>query len=204
MILGDGMIGQMMEPVTFPDRPEELELPEKPWATTGNAGRKSNLVSSILLDPEQLDAHNWQIQAKYREIEETEKKAEVLYGDDGEWFFVAYGTVARICQSVINRLRKEGVKVGLVRPVSLWPFPDSAFDKVVDRAKGFLCVEMSTGQMVEDVRLAVRGRRPVYFYGRTGGAVPHPRNVEKRLRDMMAGKVPSVTDYWDKVGGARA
>jgi len=204
MILGDGMIGQMMEPVSFPDRPEKPRLPEKPWATTGNAGRKSNLVSSILLDPEQLDAHNWQIQAKYTEIEKTEKKALVLYGDDSEWFFVAYGTVARICQSVVNRLRKEGVKVGLVRPVSLWPFPDYAFDQVVDRAKGFLCVEMSTGQMVEDVKLAVAGRKIVRFYGRTGGAVPHPRDVERRLRDMIAGKVPSVTDYWDKVGGVRA
>ena len=204
MILGDGMIGQMMEPVTFPEQAGKKELPEKPWATIGNAGRKSNLISSILLDPEELDAHNWQIQEKYREIEKTEKRHETLYGDDSEWFFVAYGTVARICQSVIGRLRKEGIKVGLVRPVSLWPFPDQAFDETIAHAKGFLCVEMSTGQMVEDVRLAVAGRRPVYFYGRTGGAVPHPRNVERRLRDMMAGKVPSVTDYWDKAGGVLA
>ena len=204
VILGDGMIGQMMEPVAFPDRTEKVELPEKPWATTGNAGRKSNLISSILLDPEQLDAHNWQMQAKYREIERTEKRAQVLYGDDSEWFFVAYGTVARICQSVIARMRREGAKVGLVRPISLWPFPDNAFEEVVARAKGFLCVEMSTGQMVEDVRLAVAGRRPVCFYGRTGGAVPHPRNVERRMREMMEGKTPSVTDYYEKIGGVRA
>lgn len=189
MILGDGMIGQMMEPVTFPDRQSSLALPDKPWATTGNEGRESNVVTSIWLDPEELDAHNWRIQAKYREIEKTEKKAEILYGDDSEWFLVAYGTVARICQAVINKMRKEGVKVGLVRPVSLWPFPDWAFEQVVDRAKGFLCVEMSTGQMVEDARLAVNGRKPVHFYGRTGGAVPHPRNVEKRLREIMAGGV---------------
>ena len=203
MILGDGMIGQMMEPVVFPDRPDKLELPAKPWATTGNAGRKSNLVNSIFLNPEELDAHNWQLQEKYREIERTEKKAEIRF-PDAEWFFVAYGTVARICQAVIAKMRKEGVNVGLVRPISLWPFPDNAFDQVVDKAKGFLCVEMSTGQMVEDVRLAVSGRKPVRFYGRTGGAVPHPRNVEKRLRDMIAGKEPSVTDYWDRVGGVKA
>ncbi len=204
MILGDSMLGQIMEPVTFPDREEKTDLPEKPWATSGNAGRKSNVVTSIFLDPEQLDAHNWQIQAKYMEIEKTEKKAEVLYGDDSDWFFVAYGSVSRICRPAVNKLRKDGIKVGLVRPISLWPFPDYAFDQVVDRAKGFLCVEMSTGQMVEDVRLAVKGRKPVYFYGRTGGAVPHPRNVERRLREMIEGKVPSVTDYWDQVGGVRA
>lgn len=204
MILGDGMIGQMMEPVTFSGETTGQAPPEKPWATTGNAGRKSNLISSILLNPEELDAHNWQIQAKYLEIAATEKRAEILYGDDAEWFFVAYGTVARICHSVINKMRKDGVKVGLVRPISLWPFPDNAFDEVIHRAKGFLCVEMSTGQMVEDARLAVAGRKPVYFYGRTGGAVPHPRNIERRLRDMMEGKVPSVTDYWDKVGGVKS
>lgn len=187
MILGDGMIGQMMEPVTFPDEDQKPEIPEKPWATTGNAGRKSNVVSSILLDPEQLDAHNWRLQEKYRKIAETEKKAEVLHGDDSEWFLVAYGTVARICQSVMNKMRKEGLKVGLIRPISLWPFPDNAFEHVIGKAKGFLCVEMSTGQMVEDVRLAVAGRKPVGFYGRTGGAVPHPRNVEKALRDMIGG-----------------
>lgn len=204
MILGDGMIGQMMEPVVFPDQSERPALPAKPWATTGNSGRKTNVITSILLDPEELDAHNWNIQSKYREIEKTEKRYQTLYGDDSEWFFVAYGTMARICQSVMNKLRREGVKVGLLRPISLWPFPDLAFDEVVDHAKGFLCVEMSTGQMVEDVRLSVTGRRPVHFYGRTGGAIPHPRDVERRLRDMIAGKVPSVTDYWDRVGGAKA
>jgi len=201
MILGDGMIGQMMEPVTFPERTDAGDLPSKPWATTGNAGRTSNLINSIYLDPEELDTHNWKLQTKYDEIAGTEKKAEVLYGDDSEWFLVAYGTVARICRSVIAKARKEGVKVGLVRPISLWPFPDDAFSQVALRAKGFLCVEMSTGQMVEDVRLSVNGMRPVYFYGRTGGAVPHPRNVEKRLHDMIAGKTPSVTDYFDKIGG---
>jgi 2-oxoglutarate ferredoxin oxidoreductase subunit alpha len=202
MLLGDGMIGQMMEPVVFPESVSVRELPEKPWATTGKAGRqKPNLINSILLDPEQLDAHNWQIQAKYRQIQKTEVMYESLYADDADWFLVAYGTVARICKSVVDRARKEGVRVGLIRPISLWPFPKEAFTRVIPRAKGFLCVEMSTGQMVEDVRLAVEGKVPVHFYGRTGGAVPIPRQVEKRLLEMMEGNVPSVTDYWDKVAG---
>jgi 2-oxoglutarate ferredoxin oxidoreductase subunit alpha len=203
MILGDGMIGQMMEPVTFAGDGSKPKALSKPWATTGNEGRKKNIVSSIFLDPEELDAHNWRLWKKYAEISEAETKYETVHKEDAEWYFVAYGTVARICMSVIQRLRKEGVKVGLIRPVSLWPFPDKAFDEVIDRAKGFLTVEMSTGQMVEDVRLAVNGRKPVHFYGRTGGAVPTPRAVEKRLRDMIAGKHPSVTDYLDKVGGAK-
>jgi len=200
MILGDGMIGQMMEPVVFPEE-KEVKLPEKPWATTGNEGRSSNLVTSIILDPEELDAHNWRIQEKYREIEKNEVMYETVHGEDSEWFMVAYGTVARICRAVMERARKEGVKVGLIRPITLWPFPKKAFDEVMGYAKGFLCVEMSTGQMVEDVRLAVSGRAPVYFYGRTGGAVPYPRSVEKRLYDMIAGNVPSITDVWDKESG---
>ena len=168
MLLGDGMIGQMMEPVVFPETLDASGLPAKPWATTGNEGRKVNLITSIYLDPEELDAHNWRLEEKYRRIRENEVRYQIVHGDDAEWFFVAYGTVARICTSVLQRLRREGVKVGLIRPVSLWPFPDEAFEKVVDKAKGFLTVEMSTGQMVEDVRLAVNGRKPVYFYGRTG------------------------------------
>lgn len=202
MLLGDGMIGQMMEPVVFPETLDASGLPAKPWATTGNEGRKVNLITSIYLDPEELDAHNWRLEEKYRRIRENEVRYQIVHGDDAEWFFVAYGTVARICTSVLQRLRREGVKVGLIRPVSLWPFPDEAFEKVVDKAKGFLTVEMSTGQMVEDVRLAVNGRKPVYFYGRTGGAVPTPRSVERRLRDMIDGKVPSQTDYFERVGGA--
>lgn len=203
LILGDGMIGQMMEPVVFREARPAPPPSSKPWATTGNEGRKKNIISSILLDPEELDAHNWRLWEKYRKAAETETRYEIVHGDDSEWFMVAYGTVARICTAVIQKIRKEGIKVGLVRPISLWPFPNKAFEAVVDKAKGFLTVEMSTGQMVEDVRLAVNGRKPVYFYGRTGGAVPTPRAVESRLRDMIAGRVPSETDYFERVGGAR-
>lgn len=201
MILGDGMIGQMMEPVVFRGGQGEGSLPEKPWATTGNEGRKSNLITSIHLDPEVLDAHNWKLCQKYKAIEENEVMYEVYREDDAEWFLVAYGTVARICISVMDKMRKEGFKVGLIRPITLWPFPKAAFEQVADRAKGFLCVEMSTGQMVEDVKLAVEGRAPVYFYGRTGGAVPLPRAIEKRMRDVIEGREPVVTDYLEGRGG---
>lgn len=197
MILGDGMIGQMMEPVVFRDEPGDAAIPEKPWATTGNEGRQSNLITSIYLDPDVLDAHNWNLYRKYKAIEENEVMYESYHEDDSEWFLVAYGTVARICISVMEKMRKEGFKVGLIRPITLWPFPKVAFDEVAGRAKAFLCVEMSTGQMVEDVRLAVGGKAPVHFYGRTGGAVPLHSNIEKRMRDVIAGRTPVVTDYLD-------
>jgi 2-oxoglutarate ferredoxin oxidoreductase subunit alpha len=201
MILGDGMIGQMMEPVVFRDQPGEAAPDKKPWATTGNEGRKSNLITSIYLDPEVLDAHNWKLYQKYKRIEENEVMYESYRADDAEWLLVAYGTVARICISVMEKMREEGFRVGLIRPITLWPFPKTAFDEVADRAKGFLCVEMSTGQMVEDVRLAVEGRAPVYFYGRTGGAVPLPRNIEKRMHQVIAGRTPVVTECLDKNQG---
>lgn len=201
MLLGDGMIGQMMEPVVFPDVSSATGPVPKPWATTGNKGRGANLVTSIYLDPEVLDAHNWKLFEKYRRMEQAEVMYEIKYGDDSDWFLVAYGTVARICLSVVEKMRKEGVKVGLVRPITLWPFPQKAFSEVLDRAKGFLCVEMSTGQMVEDVRLAVASKVPVYFYGRTGGAIPLPRNIEKRVLDMISGKEPTVTDRLDNIQG---
>lgn len=204
MVLGDGMIGQMMEPVVFPERKDPAPQ-SKPWATTGNEGRKSNLISSILLDPEELDAHNWRLQEKYAKMKSQEVMWETINGDDAEWFLVAYGTVARICKSVMGKARKNGIKVGLIRPITLWPFPDEAFQRVLSHAKGFLCVEMSTGQMVEDVRLAVQGKAPVYFYGRTGGAVPNPKTLERHLYDMIEGRPFQVTDFWDKtLGGVKS
>lgn len=200
MVLGDGMMGQMMEPVTFPDE-TEVKLPDKPWATTGKGDReKPNIITSIILDPEELDAHNWRLQLKYKAVAENETMYEVVH-PDAEWFFVAYGTVSRICRTVMDKVRSSGLNVGMIRPITLWPFPVRAFEEVISHAKGFLCVEMSCGQMVEDVRLAVDGRAPVYFYGRTGGAVPLPGSIEKRLMDMVSGKTPSVTDYYDKLAG---
>ncbi len=201
MILGDGMMGQMMEPVVFPEEVDASSISEKPWATTGKKGRPANLITSIYLDPEVLDAHNWKLYQKYSLMEDNEVMYETKYAEDAEWFLVAYGTIARICTSVVEKLRNEGIKVGLIRPITLWPFPFEAFDQVAERARGFLCVEMSTGQMVEDVKLAVEGRAPVCFYGRTGGAIPMPKAIEKRVREMISGKTPVITDYFEKVHG---
>lgn len=200
MILGDGMLGQMMEPVVLPDFVEPPDPRSRPWATTGNGGGRSRLISSIVLDPEALDAHNWHLQEKYRRAAAEEVKWSVENADDAEWFLVAYGTVARVCRAAVRMAREEGIRVGLIRPLTLWPFPKQPFDEVRDRARGYLCVEMSTGQMVEDVRLAVEGRAPVFFYGRTGGAVPSPRGVLKRIREMVSGETPSLSDYFDRAG----
>ncbi|SES62543.1 3-methyl-2-oxobutanoate dehydrogenase subunit VorB [Anaerobranca gottschalkii] len=186
MILGDGIIGQMMEPVEF-NPPKGRDLPEKTWATTGAKGRKPNVVNSLHMAPEELEKHNLRLQAKYREIAEKETKCEMYQTEDAEIILVAYGTTARICKTVVQQLRKEGIKVGLIRPITLWPYPEKAFNEVIDTAKAFLTVEMSTGQMVEDVRLAVNGRKPVHFYGRTGGMIPTPQEIAEKVRELAGG-----------------
>lgn len=186
MILGDGIIGQMMEPVEF-NPPKKRDLPEKNWATTGAKGRKPNVINSLHMAPEGLEKHNLMLQAKYQEIVEKETKYEMWQTDDAEIVLVAYGTTARICKTVVQQLRKEGIKVGLIRPITLWPYPEKAFNEVIDTAKAFLTVEMSTGQMVEDVRLAVNGRKPVYFYGRTGGMIPTPQEIAEKVRELAGG-----------------
>ncbi|MCL6581463.1 MAG: 3-methyl-2-oxobutanoate dehydrogenase subunit VorB, partial [Firmicutes bacterium] len=172
VVLGDGMLGQMMEPVTLPDPVDPASLPVKPWATTGTRGRRPpNVINSLYLDPEKCEQLNRKLEAKYREIAAKEQTAELAW-PDAEYFVAAYGTTARICRAAVNEVRERGWAVGLLRPVTLWPFPVDTFEKVIGRAKGFLTVEMSLGQMVDDVRLAVNGRAPVYFFGRWGGMLP--------------------------------
>lgn len=191
MVLGDGLLGQMMEPVVLPpERP--VEPPHRPWATTGARGRPPNLVSSFCLDPAELEAHNLRLAEKYRTIEAREQRA-VVEDPDGEsrLFLVAYGTAARIARAAMRMARRRGMPVGLIRPITLWPFPRSAFEGVMERAVGFLTVELSLGQMVEDVRLSVEGRRPVFFYGRTGGMLPDPEAIARRLEEL-----------WQQVDGA--
>ncbi|WP_249226677.1 3-methyl-2-oxobutanoate dehydrogenase subunit VorB [Alicyclobacillus mengziensis] len=187
MILGDGMLGQMMEPVVFTERLKR-DLPEKEWAATGLHGRNThNVINSLYLDPQDMEQHNVRLQAKFARIKEHEARYEFVNCDrDNDLILAAYGTTSRICRNVIRDAEKEGIKLGMVRPITLWPFPDEAFDKTVDRTKfGYLTVEMSAGQMVEDVRLAVRGRKPVEFYGRTGGMVPHPEDILQRVFEMI-------------------
>jgi len=189
MILGDGMIGQMMEPVEFKEV-KKRNLPEKTWATTGTQGkRKPNIINSLFIDPAECEKHNLRLFEKYKEIEKNEVRFEEYNLDGAELVFAAYGTTSRIVKNAINALAKEGIKAGLIRPISLWPFPYKAYEEAADKAgvKAFLSVEMSMGQMVEDVRLAVKGKKPVHFYGRTGGMVPTPKAIVEEAKKILGG-----------------
>ena len=188
MILGDGMIGQMMEPVEF-KTPKQRELPEKDWATVGTGGeRKPNIINSLYIDPETLEKHNIKLQEKYKVIKENEVKVESYNIEDADVVIAAYGTTARIAKTAIAKLEKEGYKVGLIRPISLWPYPYDEFNKISDRCKGILTVEMNSGQMIDDVKIAVDGRFPVSFYGRTGGMVPTPDAIIERVKEIYGGE----------------
>ncbi|MFA9398118.1 MAG: 3-methyl-2-oxobutanoate dehydrogenase subunit VorB [Clostridiaceae bacterium] len=189
MIMGDGMLGQMMEPVKFEDRPAK-ELPEKTWAANGLMGRKKhNVINSLFLKPEELEMHNEKLQKKYREIEKNEVRYEMFnLEEECDLIIVAYGTTSRICKNVVKMAEEEGIKLGLIRPITLWPYPKEAFDITCDKTKhGYLSVEMSCGQMVEDVKLSVNGRNPVEFYGRSGGMIPEPIDVLNKVKEIIGG-----------------
>lgn len=187
MLLADGILGQMMEPVELGDE-EEINIPERPWAADGMRGRrKKNIINSLYIVPEELEQHNKKLAKKYAQIAEKEQRWEEYQVDDAEMILVAFGTSARICKAVVDKAREEGFRVGLIRPILVWPFPVKAFEKVVPHAKQFLTVEMNMGQMVEDVKLAVAGRRPVYFTGRTGGMLPVASEVLQEVKKLMSG-----------------
>ncbi|OCA84436.1 3-methyl-2-oxobutanoate dehydrogenase subunit VorB [Bacillus sp. FJAT-27225] len=188
ILMGDGMLGQMMEPVEFTDRYEK-ELPVKEWATTGTRGDGARrVITSLELDADSLEQRNIQLQKKFAEIKTNEVRYETYLTEDAEIIITAFGTVARIATNAINKARQQGIKVGLVRPISLWPFPAAPFVESRDRVKCYLSVEMSAGQMIEDVRLAVEGRAPVEFYGRTGGVVPTQEDIFGKIIEL-AGRV---------------
>ena len=188
VILGDGYLGQMMEAVEFKDV-ENIETVEKPWATSGtNMEREHNVITSIYIEADVLEAHNNKLQAKYRAIEANETMVEEFNCEGADVIVTAYGTVARIVKNVIKDAAKEGIKVGLIRPITLWPFPTASFQKYAETPKGFLCVEMSAGQMVEDVRLAINGKNTVDFHGRTGGNVPSPKDILDIVREIASRK----------------
>ncbi|MDP8237395.1 MAG: 3-methyl-2-oxobutanoate dehydrogenase subunit VorB [Candidatus Erginobacter occultus] len=170
LILGDGILGQMMEPAVI-THPEPTELPAKDWTLTGSRGRPPRSIKSLYLGPGELEAHNRKLQEVYRTISETEVRWESLMTEDASLVLVAYGITARICREVVFRLRKEGLPVGLLRPITLWPFPDKAIRELSRTAEKFLSVEMNFGQMVDDVRLAVNGNCPVEFFGHGGGEI---------------------------------
>jgi pyruvate/2-oxoacid:ferredoxin oxidoreductase alpha subunit len=186
-VLADGYIGQMMEPVEFPER---AILPAPPeWAVRADAATRANLVSSIYLEPDELERHVNKLAAKYRQAEREAVRYESVALDDAELVLVGYGIVARILKSVVRLARAEGLAVGLLRPITLYPFPTEAIRKAARTASAFLVAELSTGQMIEDVRLAVEGRRPVEFYGRAGGNVPAAEELFNVVRGIAEREV---------------
>lgn len=181
MLLGDGALGQMMEPVEFnlDHTPHQID---KPWATTGLKDRKkTNIINSLFLKPEELELHNLHLQEKYQKIAAKEVRYEEFHTDDAELVLVAYGITSRIVWSAIEKARLEGIKVGMFRPISLWPFPHKQLAKLAETVQDFLTIELSAGQMVEDVRLAVNGAKPVHFYGRLGGMLPNPKAIYEQI-----------------------
>ena len=185
MILTDGALGQMMEKVWLDEqKPRLTEFPS--WATTGkNADRERNIITSLELDSLKQEKHNHKIQAKYRKMKEDEVRFEMIECDDAEYLFVAYGTSARICQKSVRLARDKGIKAGLLRPVTLFPFPEKPLRELAEKVKGMLAVEMSAGQMVEDVLLAVNGRVGVEHYGRMGGVIPSPDEIVVALENLI-------------------
>ena len=184
MILGDGLLGQMMEPVSIPAAKDEPRIFEKPWALTGCRGRKPNIIRSLILAEGALEEHNKRLQEKFKLITQSEVKSEALNIKDSDIVLVAYGSVARIARASMEMARAKGLKVGLIRPVTVWPFPDKTIEDACVSAKKFLVVEMSAGQMVEDVRLAVNGRVPVEFYGRMGGGIPSEEEILSKVEEI--------------------
>jgi pyruvate/2-oxoacid:ferredoxin oxidoreductase alpha subunit len=174
-VVADGYTGQMMEPVEFPDR-AVLPAP-KSWSVEGTAASRRNLITSIYLEPDELERHVRRLEEKYRRAERDAVRFENRYTEDAEVVLVGYGIVARILQSVVEEARAKGIRLGLLRPITLYPFPSAELRRLAARAARFVVVEMSTGQMVEDVRLALEGRRPVDFYGRAGGNVPSAEEI---------------------------
>lgn len=184
MILGDGVLGQMMEVVEFREV-ENIKHVEKPWATNGHGNkREHNMTTSIHLDPAVLEQWNIGFQDKYNLIKEKEQRYELYNCEDAEVILVAYGSVARICKGVIEHAAEQGIKLGLIRPITLFPFPTDAFEKVLDIPKAFLTVEMSAGQMHEDVRLTIDGRKPAYFTGRMGGMIPTVNDIMTKVKEI--------------------
>ncbi|WP_165020576.1 3-methyl-2-oxobutanoate dehydrogenase subunit VorB [Dysgonomonas sp. ZJ279] len=190
MILADGAIGQMMEKVKLPPfkaRRTEAEIREQcPWATLGKpADRKPNVITTLELDAHKMEVHNLKLQAKYKKIEKELNMHQEINCEDADYILVAFGTAARICQKAMELARAEGIKVGLIRPITLWPYPSKAIDKYASQIKGILTVEMNAGQMIEDVRLAVNGKVKVEHYGRMGGIVPTPNEVLDALKNKF-------------------
>lgn len=184
LILSDGAIGQMMEKVQF--KPYTRPLVDKSWATTGKPpGRNRNYITSLFIQPEKMEVHNLKLEAKYQGIRDNEVRFEEYKTEDATYLFVAYGLSARICQKAMDLAREKGLKVGLLRPVTLFPYPYERLLELSSRVKLMLCVELNSGQMVEDVQLAVRGNVPVAFFGKMGGMMPTPEEILHHLENLI-------------------
>jgi pyruvate/2-oxoacid:ferredoxin oxidoreductase alpha subunit len=194
-VAADGYIGQMMEPVEF--AAEAIEPPPPDWAVRGTAGARRNLITSIYLEFDEMEAHVQKLAAKYRRAERDAVRYECIETEDADVVLVGYGIVARILKSVVELARAEGIRVGLLRPITLFPFPTEALRRLASTAAVFVAVELSTGQMIEDVRLAVQGRRPIEFYGRTGGNVPSAEEVLAFIRTVAKTVLPETV--WEEV-----
>jgi 2-oxoglutarate ferredoxin oxidoreductase subunit alpha len=184
MILGDGMMGQMMEPVRFQDPVDLAELPPKPWKLDGAQGRPSRIILSLILDTSKEEEHNWKLARKYETITREITSADNYLTEDANLVVIAYGTAARIAKGAIKRVREMGLKVGLMRPVTLWPFPERVMVELSRTVKHFLVFEMSTGQMIEDVKLSLEGRGSIHFYGRPGGIISTPDEIAKVINSL--------------------
>lgn len=182
MIGVDGIIGQMMEPVDLDIPVQKRPLPPKDWATTGKNGRKTkNIINSLYLDPGDLERHVHHLMEKYETIKQNEQRYELVNVEGADIVIVAYGSMSRICRSSMEILAEKGVKVGLIRPISIWPYPVKAFENLPSSVKRILCCELSAGQMIDDVRLAIHDRLPVDFFGRTGGMLPEPEEIVSKI-----------------------
>ena len=190
MILSDGVIGQMMEKVVLPEqkprRTEEEVIRECPWASTGRTrDRKPNIITSLELMPEAMEQRNLHLQEKYRTIKEREVRYETIELDDADIMIVAFGSAARIAEKAIELAREEGIKAGLFRPITLWPFPEKQIAKAAHGKRGVLVAEINAGQMIQDVRLSVNGEEPVEHFGRLGGIVPEPEEIVKAIKEKL-------------------
>ncbi len=186
MILSDGVLGQMMEPVEFTD--PVIHPHDKSWATTGHENKRAhNIINSLYLTPQELENLVHARFERYKVVEANEPKAEEYLTDDADIVLVAYGATARIAKAAVNMARNIGIKAGLIRPITLWPFPKDTLAKAAEHASKFLCVEMSMGQMIEDVKLAIRSSKPVEFFGRTGGVIPAPAEVFEAIKTIAGG-----------------
>ena len=200
LILSDGMLGQMMEPVVLPE-PKDAPT-DKPWATTGTKmARKHNITNSLYLDPQELEDTIVERQERYNKVKENEQRYDAYLTEDADVVVVAYGATARVARNAVNAARAKGIKAGLLRPITLWPFPEKILVELAETASSFLCVEMSMGQMIDDVRLSIHDSKPVNFFGHTGGIIPTPDEVLACIEKSAAGETFNVVPYQSKMKG---